>query len=383
MKCRVLQAMLVMVFTGMFLPMKAQKSYYVVVGAFSAEGDVKEFSARLPSMNADTAYAMNYDQSLVQLYVMRTTSEDLAMAKSSQLQSSIEAGRSEVIANYESVSVRNTPEGKFIASKKEIDSPSSPIRDEASASRASTMTSGSMATAPLKAKGKVFKFTLSDTDGQILPGNVHLVDFEHERDIASYPTYTYTDIVNPGRDKELAVVSAIFGYKQKEKSIDYRDPSGIEGAYRDELGAWVIPFELERLEKGDVSVMYNVTFHKDAVIMLPHSKSDLDELLNMMLQNPNYEITVHGHCNGKNDRKIIAMTNDQEYFEINGSKEFLGSAKTLSELRADAIKQYLVMNGIAEKRIKTFAWGGRYMLVDEEAPHAKLNDRIEIEIRKD
>jgi outer membrane protein OmpA-like peptidoglycan-associated protein len=240
-----------------------------------------------------------------------------------------------------------------------------------------------MATPPVKSKSKLFKFTINGPDGQAIPGKVHFVDFSRERDLASYQSQTYTDIINPGKNKEMALVCGVFGYKISEKYMSYSEPYSIDGAYEDENGAWVIPYELEPLERGDVSVMYNVSFLKDAVIMLPPSKNDLDQLVNMMKENPRYEITIHGHCNGKNDRKIIAMASRHAFFDITESQQVFGSAKKLSAYRAESVREYLVMNGIDEKRIRTYAWGGRYMLANPEGPYAKLNDRIEIEIRKD
>jgi outer membrane protein OmpA-like peptidoglycan-associated protein len=201
--------------------------------------------------------------------------------------------------------------------------------------------------------------------------------------VAAYTASTYTDLITAGKNKDMALVCGVFGYKQSEKYIDYTSPSLIEGAYEDENGAWVIPYKLERLEKGDVSVMYNVSFHKDAVVMLPPSKTDLDELVKMLNENPEYEITIHGHCNDKNDRKIIALGSNQSFFDIGGSKVIFGSAKTLSAQRAEAVRSYLDLHGINKKRIKIYAWGGRYMLAEPQSSYAKLNDRIEIEIRKD
>jgi outer membrane protein OmpA-like peptidoglycan-associated protein len=117
--------------------------------------------------------------------------------------------------------------------------------------------------------------------------------------------------------------------------------------------------------------------------MLPNSKTDLDELVKMMNENPEYEITIHGHCNGKGARKLITRTSTQSFFNISESRVIFGSAKSLSALRAESVRDYLIMHGINEKRVKIFAWGGRYMLVEPQASYAKLNDRIEIEIRKD
>ena len=380
MKCRVVQAVLITVLAGIFSEGLAQKNYYVVVGAFSTEGNAKELTTHLPSLQPDTAYAMNQQDHVVQLYVMRTSDAEVALAKSQQLHSTIE---SESHDGYESILLSELPEGRSVTARKPVIEPAKP--DELSADAGTSKGSagvgaGSIAT-PAKPMGKLFKFTIADAKGNQLPGKVHFVDLERERDLAAYEAHGYTDILHPMKNKDLALVCGVFGYKQSEKFINYSDPSSEAGVYQDENGAWVIPYNLERLEKGDVSVMYNVAFYKDAVVMLPQSNTDLAELLAMMKENENYEITIHGHCNGKYSRKIIAHPGNN--FEMKGAREFYGTAKELSALRADAIHAYLIKNGIAANRIRTFAWGGRYPLVDSQSNLARLNDRIEIEIRKD
>jgi outer membrane protein OmpA-like peptidoglycan-associated protein len=383
MKCRVLQAVITTALMGIFLPVWAQKNYYVMVGAFSTEGNETEFKTQLPVFNQDTAYAMRDQQNVVHLYVLHTTSEEMAIEKSTQLQKSIEELRlNGGNGKYESLNISKSPESSELTFKAGISNTPEALAADASSSK-DAGSSGAMATPLIAPKSQMFKFSIETADGQSVPGKVHFVDFARERDLATYNTSTYTDLINPGNNSDMALVCGIFGYKQSEKVINYSSPSEIEGAYLDENGAWVIPYTLKRLEKGDVSVMYNVAFHKDAVVMLPVSQSDLDELTRMMYENPDYEITVHGHCNGKNDRKIIALAAQDRLFDVTGSKKIHGSAKMLSNLRAQAVKDYLVMHGIDPKRIKTYAWGGRYMLVDSESSYSKLNDRIEIEIRKD
>jgi outer membrane protein OmpA-like peptidoglycan-associated protein len=379
MKCRVVQVLLIAALAGMFLPGLAQKNYYVVVGAFSTEGKAKELTTQLPSLNADTAYAMNQQGHVVQLYVMRTADENVALAKTDLLQRAIAGGESD---DYESVLVANLPEGKAVTSKKPLDRPvRSELLSDASSPRSTSPSGAGVAAAPMKAKGRMFKFTISDPKGAAIPGKVHFVDYELERDVAVYGSDAYTDLLDPSKNENMALVCGVFGYKQSEKFIDFSDPAAETGVYQDENGAWVIPYHLERLEKGDVSVMYNVAFHRDAVVMLPQSRTDLDELLRMMQENPNYEITIHGHCNGKYNRTIMKPGDD--YFDIRGAKGFYGSAKELSTLRAEAVNAFLTQNGINPKRIKIFSWGGRYPLVDPDSSIRSLNDRIEIEIRKD
>src|SRR5690606_21091599 len=160
-------------------------------------------------------------------------------------------------------------------------------------------------------------------------------------------------------------------------------PGTTEGAYQDEHGAWVIPYKLERLQKLDVSVMYKVSFFRDAVVMTRESKPEMDQLVSMMKLNPEYKIKVHAHCNGNNDRRIIALGTPKNYFDIKGSNEIPGSAKQLTSMRAEAVVSYLSENGINADRIKTYSWGGTNMLVGETSSSARLNDRIEIEILND
>src|SRR5690606_17550815 len=135
----------------------------------------------------------------------------------------------------------------------------------------------------------------------------------------------------------------------------------------------------------DVSVMYNVSFYKDAVVMTPASKDELDELVSMMNLNPNYKIKIHGHNNG-NDKnlRITILGDNKNYFALAGSKTKVGNGKELSKVRAETIMQYLIDHGIDKKRMEIYAWGGMEMLVKQGAPSAaRLNNRIEIEILED
>jgi outer membrane protein OmpA-like peptidoglycan-associated protein len=236
-----------------------------------------------------------------------------------------------------------------------------------------------------KAKGKYFKFAIIGPDGKPFPGKVHNVDLKLGRDLASYNSYDYNDILLPTsqRQEPMTFICGIFGYKEVMQLVDYTSPALTEGVTRDEYEAWVVPFKLERLNKGDVSVMYNVSFYKDAVIMLPRAKEELDELVHLMNSNPAYVIKIHGHTNGNDKRKIIGLGETRNYFDVKGSVEKNGTSKELSKDRAEAVREYLVEHGIARDRMDIMAWGGTNMLVKELSSSARLNDRIEIEILKD
>jgi outer membrane protein OmpA-like peptidoglycan-associated protein len=384
MKARLLGAVMGVVITASLtlshVVYSQSQNYYIVIGTFSSKDDATEFTDLARTKYLDSSFVSNADN-LFQLYVLKTSSKEAAISKTAQLQQELNTPINEPLrgtlgnAEFRSSNAANDEQRALSTFADASDHTSS------SASSANAVVSSG---APLRPRGKFFKFTISTSDGNILPAQIHHVDLERAVDLATYNSNDYIDILKQGKDaSSMTMVCGVFGYKEVEKFIDYTDPASTSGIYQDENGAWVIPYTLERLEKGDVSIMYNVSFYKDAVVMLSNSKKEMDDLVTMMEANPNYSIKVHGHCNGKKNRRIIALGESKNYFDINGSNEINGSAKELSSLRADAVRSYLLDHGIAENRIKTFAWGGSYMLVDAESTYSKLNDRIEIEILKD
>lgn len=353
--------------------------YYVVIGAFAADENASEFKGYLPGQYMDTSYTVSDKQNLLHFYVLKTSDKETAISKTLQLQKEIEP----LHAADQTGHVERGIGGS-------LDTEAPPVRVEersGSASASASSSSGVFSTGnvPPAPVGKYFKFRIESPDGGLLPGEVHHVDFANGRELAAYNANTFVDLLRPGQSSEpMAVVLGRFGYKEIHKYIDYADPSVTDAeAYVDSDGAWVIPYKLERLEEGDVSIMYNVSFYKDAAIMRKTSQVDLDELVKMMHSNPYYEITIHAHCNGKNKREIIALGPDKNYFDVAGAMTLQGTAKDLTALRAEAIRTYLADQGVDPSRTRIFSWGGSDMLVKANSPQANLNDRIEIEIIRD
>jgi outer membrane protein OmpA-like peptidoglycan-associated protein len=353
--------------------------YYVVVGAFAADEKASEFKGYLPSQVTDTSYTISEKENLLHFYVLKTSDRESAISKTLHLQQAVEswttpANRVAPASPEGNVSVSGAPE--------RIGSDLTAEGSSASASSGAVMASAG--NAPPKPVGKYFKFKIESPEGQFLNAQVHHVDFQRGREVAAYNSDTFVDLLTPGESKPMAVVCGLFGYKEIEQYIDYANPSRtIEEAYVDPQGVWIIPYKLERVERGDVSTMYNVSFYKDAAVMRKTSQTDLDELVNMMHSNPYYEIVIHAHCNGKKKRDIIAPGSNRNYFDAAGSIHLTGTAKDLTAFRAESIRSYLVDHGIDPKRINVFSWGASDMLVRADSPEANVNDRIEIEFTRD
>lgn len=351
----------------------SSQQYYVVVGAFAANESASEFKSYVPGQIADTTYTLSETEDVLEFYLLKTSDKQSAIRKTLELKSAFESS-SDATPSSGDVALSALPAGI------------SEISTDASSSSASASTSTASAGAvPPKPAGKYFQFRIESPEGQALPGKVHHVDFDDRRELGTYNANTFVDLMRPAGDNEpMAMVFSRFGYKEIQKYVDYADPSRTDNdAYVDAQGVWVIPYRLERVEAGDVSVMHNVSFYKDAAIMRKTSQPELDELVKMMHKNPYYEITIHSHCNGKNKREILAMGANKNYFDVDGSVRLTASAKDLTALRAEAIRSYLVDHGIDPQRVNVFSWGGSDMLVRDHSPHANVNDRVEIEFTRD
>jgi outer membrane protein OmpA-like peptidoglycan-associated protein len=341
--------------------------YYVVIGSFAGEEKTSEFEGYLSNQVIDTTFTVSDQQNLFNVYVLENADKDAGTSKTLQVKDKLE---------FLTAGVNAEVEGR--ASE-------APLADISTASASASGGASSGAVIPPKPAGKYFKFIIESPEGTPVKETVHLVDFEKQRELAAYNSHTFVDLLRPGRRNEpMAVVCSIFGYKEIHKYIDYSDPSLTDvEAYIDSDGAWVIPYKLERLEKGDVSIMHNVSFYKDAAVMRKSSSVDLDELVKMMHSNPYYEITIHAHCNGKSRREILTPGPDKNYFDVSGADRVNGSAKHLTALRAETIRTYLADHGVDATRVEIFPWGGSDMMVKTDGPHTFMNDRIEIEITRD
>ncbi len=225
-----------------------------------------------------------------------------------------------------------------------------------------------------------FKFDIFNTvDRRKVVGRVDLVT-EAGRKLISYQGNELIQLKRKDVSGEIILSCEILGYRKLLFKLNYDNPFLSDGVQKGEDEEAIIPFGLVRLQKGDIAVMYNVFFYQDAAIIRPESKYEINNLLGMMNENAAYKIRIHGHTNGNSAGKIITMGDSKNYFSLSGTKEGRGSAKDLSEKRAEVIQQYLVDNGISVGRTQIKAWGGKRPLYDKNDNQARANVRVEIEI---
>jgi OOP family OmpA-OmpF porin len=115
-------------------------------------------------------------------------------------------------------------------------------------------------------------------------------------------------------------------------------------------------------EKPSQSSFYDIYFAKSKPIFLPKSDNALFALTDQMKQNPMLEIKIIGHTDNIGDGEALVV---------------------LSNQRAEAVKMFLVRNGIDAMRIQTFGMGAADPLYENTTEaNRERNRRVEIKVMK-
>lgn len=230
---------------------------------------------------------------------------------------------------------------------------------------------------------EVFLSLFNARNNRIVDGLVKVVDTERTKLLKEVKGNEYMILPDPKSPSgQLTLICEAFGYRKVQQEINYPLPlADTVKDYVDLMGTtFVLNFDLVRYHKGDIATLYNVYFYNDAALMLPESKFELNSLVQMMQENANYRIRLHGHTNGNYHGRIITIGDNKNFFSLDGSKQSMGTAKDLSRNRAEVIKEYLQVNGIDPSRVEVRAWGGRRPIFDRHSVNAKKNVRVEVEI---
>jgi len=384
---------------------------YVVIGAFRIHKNAIRFTSHAKAdLSLDARYEMNPNRNLYYVYVLNTSDREEAIAEAKRLREESEFKDTWVYNGF----LGTLPEGQSAAMYAGVDinpvsqrsmNPVSGDQTEPNNTLTNAVSDASNDTGSIlvsetvspsepaltgtnaeeedeEIAGKKFYFKLSRIlDNNVVEGDVDVIDNQKLRKIGTYKGNTNVRVMTPsGNSAQVSLVCEVFGYRKTQRDIDYNNPTG-DGIERNEEGALVVPFELVRLQKGDIATMYHVYFFKDAAIMRPESRFEVNSLLEMLRENDKYKIRIHGHANGKASGKIIyAEEGSDNFFSLTRTKEGFGSAKKLSEERAQVIRNFLISNGIDPARMQVKAWGGKKPIHDKHSTRAQENVRVEIEI---
>lgn len=350
--------------------------YYVVIGAFSIQKNAARFVRQVSKYDLPAKSTLNQNRNLYYVHVLTTPDRTRAIDAALILRARPDSLFSDAWVYHGSF--EKSQQGEVIRGNDialvEQKAPGEQKTESDIESNLSRQT-------PVKEETRPFIFNIIRMDDSTtIKGDVLVVDVDRAQKMGTFDGNKTVEVPRPkGKSGKITMTCSVFGYRRIQHDLNYLDPAGdsveIQGS------TIVVPFQLVRLQKGDVAVMYDVYFFKDAAIMRPESRFEVGSLLEMMNENPKYRIKIHGHTNGSAPGKIISLKEGSEdYFSLTDTKEGFGSAKKLSKARAELLKTYLTNNGIDEKRLVVKAWGGKRPIYDKLSPKAQSNVRVEIEI---
>lgn len=112
--------------------------------------------------------------------------------------------------------------------------------------------------------------------------------------------------------------------------------------------------EKEEMKVGEMIILEGITFETNSASITPESESILMKAYNTMIKNPRIEVEISGHTDSR------------------GSNS---SNQSLSEARANSVKEWLVAKGIDAGRITTVGFGEDKPIVPNDSPENMLKNR--------
>jgi len=228
----------------------------------------------------------------------------------------------------------------------------------------------------------IFLSVIKKNNKKVLDGTVKILDVESKKVLGTVNANAYFEIPDPkSKSGDITLVASAFGFNDATQQMNYKQTE------RDTVNEdvtlfgnfFMLTFEMERMTSGAKTTLTGVSFFNDAAIMVPASRNQLDDLLDMLNENLKMKIRLEGHTNSNSRGNIVSVGPSKNYFALTKDRiTTSGSAKSLSEARAEVIKAWLVDQGVAADRIETVGWGGSKPIYDSKSNLARKNSRVEL-----
>ncbi len=362
-----------------------EPEYYVTIGVFAVPNNAIKYTTRANKLGFSAQYAINPARNLHYVYLLQTNDRRKAFSFMIKVRAESEfkdawlfighLGNDEPPAAPIPLPVVALPVVPLVEVVEKKDSVVAVVPEP-------------VVVVPVKpkrvVKGKLFTFRfLNAENGNEIRGEVHFAESKKATQYQAFKADSLIDLVAPRNAAGVYFISTVApGYKPTETPFNYKDPLPVSSGLGAE-GDLIIPLSLERAKRGDYIEFNSVSFFRNSVVMHPRSQLELDGLADLMKEQQGYKVRIHGHCNGTEDRDIITLGTTSKFFESDVTDiKKRGTAKELTELRAEAVRRYLVSQGVLVERILTKGEGGKMMVYPQNSVYANYNDRVEVEVVK-
>ena len=357
----------------------AGDEYYITIGVFGVQDNAVRLTKKATKMGFSAQYAIRAPRKLYYVYLLQTPDRRKAYAFLIKLRAESEFKDAWLFLGHLGVDAV-------------VEKPIVPIiipvvekKDSVIAPMPIVKVDSPVVVKPFVKKvpkGKFFNFQfVNKENGNLVRGEIHFTENAKATQYQAYKADELIDLPAPRNALGVYYITTVApGYRALETDFNYKDALPVSSGTGPD-GELIIPLSLTRAKRGDYIEFNNVTFYRNSVIMQPQSQLEIDGLADLMKENVNYKVRIHGHCNGTDPRDIFTLGTSTKFFESDpGNVKKRGTAKELTDLRAEAVRRYLVSQGIAVERMLTDGEGGKMMVYPQTSVYANYNDRVEIEI---
>lgn len=366
--------------------------HYVTIGVFAIQNNAVRFTAKANKAGFNAQYAINPSRNLYYVYLFESTDRRKAVGfmmkvrvESEHKDAWIFSGRLGTEPATEPSTPAVSPETVPAVVVPAIVAPAVVEEKKTEPAPATPKTDSVVAEKPKRVvKGKLFTFKFINADnGNEIRGEIHFSESKKATQYQAFKADEAIDLPAPKNSAGTYYLTTIApGYKPVVTAFNYKDPLPVSSGTGPE-GELIIPLSLERAKRGDYIEFTNVSFYRNSVVLHPQSETELQGLADLMKEHKDYKVKVHGHCNGTEARDIITLGTSTKFFESDpGNQKKRASDKELTTLRADAVKRYLVSQGVEEDRVAVKGEGGKLMIYPQNSVYANYNDRVEVEITR-
>src|SRR6185437_10990953 len=200
-------------------------------------------------------------------------------------------------------------------------------------------------------KGRVF----DKKTGKGLPSSVILTDLSTGRVISALMTdETGNYLTTLPKGKNYAFDVKRRGYLFYSEHFALNDTGGDSTYKAPGDSAWHIDIALQPIEPNAAITLKNIFFETNRYDIKPLSEPELNEVVQLMKENPTLRILISGHTD-------------------NSGKP--ADNRTLSENRAKAVTNYLIAKGIAPGRLSAKGFGDTQPVADNAIPEGRARNR--------
>lgn len=372
-----------------------EESIYLVIGVFSLKSNAKKFTEYANKAGYHARFSLNGNNNYFYVYLHSTDDLEASISERDKVISNTGIFPGIWVFNFNDEPVAEeeivSEEVKIMENKKEklpAIGEKAPITSLASANKILNKNTDAIEFDKKENEYLIYPNVIYGRNFKELNARIQVVDPVRSKLLKTVDAHELSLIQDPDNGSHsIQLIADVFGYRKVQHDLVLKglDADSVSSFIFQRGDTILIEFPMERLKTGDVATMYNVFFRNDAVVMESSSQYELNSLMEMLKENENYKIVIHGHTNGNKGGKIIKLAEENTNFFVitEENKSGYGSAKKLSTERALTIKKYLIAHGISEERMKVQGWGGKKMIYDKYSVDAKKNVRVEIEILED